>query len=104
MMTPQPNPDAPLVFRLDGRKIKSVKDFYREIGRAVNGPDGYFGQNLDALVDCLRGGFGTPEDRPFEFEWRHSEQSRRHLAEERGPFFDAILNAFDDAGVALRLA
>jgi RNAse (barnase) inhibitor barstar len=93
-------PGAPEVFRLDGRKIKSAKDFYREIGRSVNGPDGYFGRNLDALADCLRGGFGTPDDRPFAFDWQHSEQSRRHLP---STFLSAVVDVFDDAGVALNL-
>jgi len=106
MMTPQPSSDEPVTFRIDGRKIKSVKDFYREIGRAVNGPGGYFGKNLDALTDCLRGGFGTPEDRPYEFEWQHSDLSRRHLKDvQRGQrtFFEAVLDVFDDAGVTLNL-
>jgi RNAse (barnase) inhibitor barstar len=92
-----------VTFRIDGRKIKSVKDFYREIGRSVNGPGGYFGKNLDALADCLRGGFGTPEDRSYEFEWQHSDVSRRHLEEERQTFFDAVVDVFDDAGVTLNL-
>ena len=106
MMTP-PSSDEPATFRIDGRKIKSVKDFYREIGRSVNGPGGYFGKNLDALADCLRGGFGTPEDRPYEFEWQHSDVSRRHLKDDqRGQrtFFDAVLDVFDDAGVTLHLS
>lgn len=106
MMTPQPDSGAPLTFRIDGRKIKSVKDFYREVGRSVNGTDGYFGENLDALADCLRGGFGTPENRPFEFEWQHSELSRHNLKDvRRGQrlFFDAVRDVFDDAGVTLRL-
>jgi RNAse (barnase) inhibitor barstar len=90
---------TPRVFRIDGRKIKSDKDFYREIGRAVNGRDGYFGGNLDALADCLRGGFGTPDDEPFAFDWERSEQSRRHL----GAFFDAVRGVFADEGVELRL-
>lgn len=105
-MTPQPSADEPVTFRIEGRKVKSVKDFYREIGRAVNGPGGYFGKNLDALTDCLRGGFGTPEDRPFEFEWQHSDLSRRHLKDVQrgqGTFFDAVLDVFDDAGVTLQL-
>jgi RNAse (barnase) inhibitor barstar len=96
-------PDRPLVFRIDGRKIKSVKDFYREIGSAVNGSGGYFGRNLDALADCLRGGFGTPDNRPYEFEWRHSAGSRRDLDKEQRGFFDAIRDVFTDAGVSLRL-
>ena len=94
-MTRQP----PVVYRLDGRKIKSTKDFYREIGSSVNGPGGYFGRNLDALADCLRGGFGTPEQRPYEFEWQHSALSRRYLR----TFFDAIQDVFTDAGVTLKL-
>jgi RNAse (barnase) inhibitor barstar len=105
-MKPESDADAPLVYRIDGRKIKSVNDFYREIGRSVNGPGGYFGQNLDALADCLRGGFGTPEDRPYEFEWQHSEYSRQRLeaAHRTQPmFFDAVLEVFADAGVPLNL-
>ena len=46
-MTPQADSGTPEVFRIDGRKVKSVKDFYREIGRSVNGPGGYFGKNLE---------------------------------------------------------
>jgi RNAse (barnase) inhibitor barstar len=105
-VTPQPESGGPRIFRIDGRKIKSVKDFYREVGRSVNGPGGYFGKNLDALADCLRGGFGTPEDQPYEFDWRHSDLSRRHLRDvKRGQctFFDAVRDVFDDAGVTLNL-
>ncbi|MGO9033196.1 barstar family protein [Mycobacterium sp.] len=60
-MTREPDANLPVIFRIDGRKIKSANDFYREIGSSVNGPGGYFGRNLDALADCLRGGFGTPK-------------------------------------------
>jgi len=106
MMTPRPDFDEPVIFRIDGRKIKSAKDFYREIGFAVNGPGGYFGRNLDALADCLRGGFGTPEDRPYEFEWQHSDLSRHYLDKERQgqqSFFDSVRNVFDDVGITLNL-
>ncbi len=106
MMKPEPDSDVPVTFRIDGRKIKSVKDFYREIGRSVNGPGGYFGRNLDALADCLRGGFGIPANRPYEFEWEHSALSRRHLMDVSGgqrAFFDSVRDVFDDAGVTLKL-
>jgi RNAse (barnase) inhibitor barstar len=106
MMTPKPDSEQPVVFRIDGRKIKSVRDFYREIGYSVNGPGGYFGQNLDALADCLRGGFGTPKDRPYEFAWEHSALSRRHLTGQRAgqrPFFDAVRDVFAEAGITLNL-
>ncbi|MEZ0364576.1 barstar family protein [Mycobacterium sp. pUA109] len=98
--------EVPVVYRIDGRKIKSVNDFYREIGCAVNGPGGYFGRNLDALADCLRGGFGTPEDRCYEFEWLHSAVSRHYLKNvQRGsrPFVESVQDVFDDAGVTLHL-
>lgn len=106
MMTPQPGLDKPVIFRIDGRKIKSANDFYREIGRAVNGPGGYFGRNLDALADCLRGGFGTPEDRPYQFEWQHSAASRKYLdkvPQGQGSYFESVRDVFDDVGVTLNL-
>ena len=56
-----------------------MDDFWREIGRAINGPGGYFGSNLDALIDCLRGGFGTP-DEPYEIRWVDSSKSREALS------------------------
>jgi RNAse (barnase) inhibitor barstar len=97
---------GPVIYRLDGRKIKSASDFYREIGSAVNGAGGYFGRNLDALADCLRGGFGTPDKQPYEFEWQSSALSRRHLSDANGgkqTLFEAIRGVFKDAGVPLRL-
>jgi RNAse (barnase) inhibitor barstar len=105
-MTPQSDPEGPVIFRIDGRKIKSTKDFYREVGFAVNGPGGYFGRNLDALADCLRGGFGTPEDRAYEFEWEHSALSQRYLKDvqrEQHSFFESVRDVFDNAGVTLNL-
>ena len=105
-MTREPTEKKPVIFQIDGRKIKSANDFYREIGSSVNGPGGYFGRNLDALADCLRGGFGTPENRPYEFEWQHSALSRRYLDEIRygqRTLFDAIQDVFSDAGVTLHL-
>ena len=42
-MTREPTEKLPVIYRIDGRKIRSAGDFYREIGSAVNGPGGYFG-------------------------------------------------------------
>lgn len=85
-------------YRIDGSAIASTKDFYDEVGRAVNGPGGYFGANLDALADCLRGGFGTPADEGFEFELTQSDTVRAHLDR-----FDEIVAVFADEGVPLHL-
>src|ERR1700761_4084072 len=91
---------GPVIYRIDGRKIRSTNDFYREIGSAVNGAGGYFGRNLDALADCLRGGFGTPDDRPYRFEWQHSAQSRHFLGDR---FFEAIRHIFRESGIPLTM-
>src|SRR5690348_1332030 len=63
---------------LPGQQIRALNDFYRLIGAAVNGPGGYFGSNLDALADCLRGGMGTPAD-GFAIRWEQSAASRAAL-------------------------
>ncbi|MFF8726823.1 barstar family protein [Streptomyces sp. NPDC015171] len=64
---------------LDGARIRTLEDFWRVIGEAVNGPGGYFGGNLDAFADCLSGGFGTPDDDDYVIEWREHRLSREHL-------------------------
>ena len=68
-----------VVYILEGAEITSLEEFWRVIGEEVNGPGGYFGSNLDAFNDCLRRGFGTPEDGDFAIEWRDHEISRRNL-------------------------
>ncbi|MFE2341247.1 barstar family protein [Streptomyces sp. NPDC059431] len=67
------------IYELDGERIRTLEDFWLVIGEAVNGPGGYFGGNLDAFNDCLRGGFGTPDDGDFRIVWRRHEVSRRML-------------------------
>ena len=86
---------------LDGARIRTLEDFWRLIGEAVNGPGGYFGSNLDALADCLRGGFGTPDDGDFTVEWRDHKASRHNLGH---PMFDRIVEVFEsEAPGVLRL-
>ncbi len=65
-----------VVYEIDGERIQDTDGFYTMVGEAVNGPGGYFGRGLDSLNDCLRGGFGTPEDGAVSFVWRNSQRSR----------------------------
>ncbi|MGW6055380.1 barstar family protein [Streptomyces sp. NPDC055189] len=58
----------------------TLEDFWQVIGEAINGPEGYFGKNLDAFADCLSGGFGTPDDDDYVVEWRDHQVSREHLS------------------------
>ncbi|WP_030745616.1 barstar family protein [Streptomyces sp. NRRL F-5135] len=68
-----------VTFVIDGAEVTGLDRFWQVIGEAVNGPGGYFGSNLDALADCLGGGYGTPDDGDFVIEWRRHELSRRAL-------------------------
>jgi RNAse (barnase) inhibitor barstar len=63
---------------IDGERIGSLEDFWAVVGAAL-GADGYFGTNLDAFADCLRGGYGTPDDGDFTVQWRASGHSRSAL-------------------------
>jgi RNAse (barnase) inhibitor barstar len=63
---------------LDGSKITSLEAFYDQVSEGLI-PDTYWGRNLDAFNDILRGGFGTPEE-GFVLRWTHSEVSRTNLS------------------------
>lgn len=88
------------IYRIDGTRIASKPDFYAEIGRSVNGDGGYFGSNLDALADCLRGGFGTPDEGGFRFVLTAYKQARAAIGE---PTWDTLLRLFSTEGVDLWL-
>lgn len=68
-----------VTYVIDGAEVTGLDSFWRVLGAAVNGPGGYFGANLDALADCLRGGYGTPDDGDFAFVWRDHLRSREAL-------------------------
>jgi hypothetical protein len=72
-----PDQPAGATYDLDGRFVTDVEGFYCAIGEAINGPGGYFGWNLDALDDRLRGGFGAQT--PFRLVWHDSAVAREQL-------------------------
>ncbi|MFI0981718.1 barstar family protein [Streptomyces sp. NPDC021093] len=91
--------DAPAgrTYVIDGRHITDRSALFLALGEAVNGPGGYFGANLDALSDCLRGGFGATA--PFVLDWPESDTARTHLV----AFFDSALDVLGEHGVDVRL-
>ncbi|MFE0171357.1 barstar family protein [Streptomyces sp. NPDC059002] len=105
----QGRPDAPAgqVFTVDGRHITDRDSFSCAIGEAINGPGGYFGGNLDALDDCLRGGWGATT--PFTLHWDSSAEARAGLAENmptddgEASLFDLLLEIFEERGVSVIL-
>lgn len=70
--------------------------FYCALGEAVNGPGGCFGWNLDALADCLRGGWGARP--PFTLYWRQPHNARPALASVSAP----LLEVLREGGVSVR--
>ena len=71
------NPDLPTrdcagEYLLDAFELQSIPDFYIRLGTTINGENGYFGGCLDALEDCLCGGFGVVP--PFTLRIKNSEQ------------------------------
>ncbi|MBF6178614.1 barstar family protein [Nocardia otitidiscaviarum] len=102
----RPDQAAGHVFTLDGRTITDMVSFYCALGEAINGPGGYFGWNLDALADCLRGGWGATN--PFTLEWLYSEVAREHLLTSHDPAngqprFDLLLEVFQENGIEVIL-
>jgi hypothetical protein len=87
-------------YRIDGAAVGSKADLFTEIGRAVNGDGGYFGSNFDALADCLRGGFGTPENGKFRFVLAGYKHVKAALGEDA---WNTLLNVFTGDGVDLWL-
>ncbi len=87
-------------FTVRGARIHSRAYLFTELGHAVNGTDGYFGSNLDALADCLGGGFGTPDDEPFRFVLTDSSKAKKALD---SATWTGLLDVFDSAGIDLML-
>lgn len=99
---------AGAVFHLDGRFITDIEGFYCAIGEAINGPGGYFGWNLDALADCLRGEWGASA--PFRLVWNHSAVARQHLIpghdhHQHAPAvtFDTLMEMLTEHGIEVDL-
>ncbi|WP_327359935.1 barstar family protein [Streptomyces sp. NBC_01296] len=71
------------MYELDGRHITDEPGLYLALGEAVNGPGGYFGGCLDALVDCLRGNFGYTA--PATLLWRDAATAAGYLSRVLAP-------------------
>jgi len=97
----------PPEYHLHSTTITDPRSFYSALGEAVQAPNGYYGSNLDALVDCLRGGFG-PEP-PFTLVWHDSASARRHLTRRMlvdgrdQTYFEAIIEVLREGGVTVIL-
>jgi RNAse (barnase) inhibitor barstar len=68
---------AKAVYEIDGCDFSNLEEFYDVISRVLI-PGAWWGRNLDAFNDILRGGFGTPDD-GFVLHWKNSSVSRQRL-------------------------
>ena len=68
------------IYVIDGTNFSTLEEFYDEISRVLI-PDVFWGRNLDAFNDILRGGFGTP-DEGFILIWKNSKLSGQKLGYE----------------------
>ncbi|MFD8935434.1 barstar family protein [Streptomyces sp. NPDC059578] len=95
-------------YELDGRHATDAPGFHLALGEALNGPGGYFGGCLDALVDCLRGTFGYTA--PATLLWRDAEIAHEHLSRsltrEGRPYdlFAELLDVLAEGGMRVTLA
>ena len=64
-------------YKLPGKSIHSLDEFYDEIGLLLNFPD-HFGRNLDALWDLLT----TDIKGPVELIWEESATSKKSMGKD----------------------
>ncbi|PEE37393.1 barstar family protein [Bacillus pseudomycoides] len=76
------------ILRLDGRKFTSEEILHKVLKKELDLPD-YYGENADALWDCLTAWVILP----LKIEWEFFEESKQMLGEEA----DIILETFQDA-------
>ena len=77
---------------IDGNKFKTQEEFHQLIKKELDLPD-YYGENLDALWDCLTGFI----EFPVFIIWINYHQSKKLLGKEA----DIIAKTFEDAAVEL---
>ncbi len=73
----------------------------------MNGSGGYFGHDLGAVADCLRGGYGA--EPPFTLVRHDADVARTCLGvtpcrDRRPPTFEELLAFLTENGVDVRIA
>jgi len=82
---------------IDGNDFHNLDEFFCTVGEEINGTAGYFGRNIPALYDCLRGDFGVESIK--ELTWKNHQKSKRLFKTK----FDEILEIFKDFKIKITL-
>lgn len=83
--------------QIDGNEFHNLDGFLCTLGEEIHGPEGYFGRNLYALYDCLRGEFGVKSI--SEFTWINHQRSKKLFKSK----FKEIIEIFEDYKVKVIL-
>lgn len=79
---------------LHGIKHTSIDVFYADAKHVFNFPD-YFGNNLDAFEECLRGVVEHTEV-PVHIEWSDSHSAKQHLEEAWNDVVEIIVDVLHE--------
>lgn len=60
---------------IDGDDFHNLDEFFCILGEEINGTAGYFGRNIPALYDCMRGDFGVKSIK--ELTWKNHQKSKK---------------------------
>ena len=78
---------------LDGKDFKTKEELHKVLKTKLELPE-YYGENLDALWDCLTGWI----DLPMEVVWINFKRSKEYL----GDYAKSLLEIFDEAQKELK--
>jgi len=81
------------------KSIKSKDDFYDEISRLLKLKE-WFGRNLDAFADVLRGGCGEIDPNGKIFIWKGHKSAKNELGSRT---FETIIRIFQEEEHEIRL-
>lgn len=87
-------PEGVLLLELDGRVMTTLEGVYKEFASAFQFPD-YFGENLNALDECLTDLEWLPSARGYLLNIKNAEFL---LNEEEGDVFEGLLSIINNVG------
>lgn len=90
-------PKVNITIRIDGNEFHNLDSFFCTLGEEIHGPGGYFGRNLYAMYDCLRGDFGV--ESVSELIWINHQRSKKLFKSK----FNEIIEIFEDFNVKISL-
>lgn len=86
-----------IIIQLDGNDFHNLDEFYCTLGEEVHGAGGYFGRQLYALYDCMRGDFGVKS--VSELIWKNHKRSKKLFKTK----FEDIIKIFEDHNIKITL-